>query len=372
MNRSAEGKTGFVSSLPPNLKSGLESSQLPALDGVRAVAAFLVVFYHFGFTKISGGMGVLIFFVLSGFLITWLLLKEDEKFGTVSLRNFYSRRGLRIFPAFYCYWLFYIALLIVRHRQILWGQAMASFFYVNNYFQAIKGDPNTGLSHTWSLGIEEQFYLLWATGFLLLRKNRKRIAWALAGIIGSIWIYRELLVFVFKVHQGYMYEAFDTRADHLLIGCLMAVMLRSEFASKVWTAICSNVLFSLVPVLLLVASVACADMYGALYRDAIGFIVDPVLVAILITQAIAFRGTVIWAWSNFAWVRFLGRISYSIYLYQQIVLEPARKVLASYPVVVQLVAAIMAVVLTASGSYYIIERPFLKLKERFYTKTATA
>jgi peptidoglycan/LPS O-acetylase OafA/YrhL len=354
------------------LQSGLRFPQLPALDGVRAVAAFLVVFYHFGFTYIPGGLGVLIFFVLSGFLITWLLLKEDEKFGTVSLGKFYSRRALRIFPAFYVYWILYIAFMIFRHHHILWTQAIASLLYVNNYFQALRGDPNTGLSHTWSLGIEEQFYLLWATGFLLIRRNRKRMAWVLGGVIGAIWIYRELLIFVFRVWQGYIYEAFDTRADHLLIGCLLAVMLRSEFASKFWGAMCSNVLVSVTLLLLLMASGACECFYGAGYRDVAAFIVDPVLVAILIVQVIAFRESFTWAWLNIGWVRYLGRISYSIYLYQQIVIEPTRKVLAAYPVAVQLAATIMLVSCTASASYYIIERPFLRLKERFTIKMATA
>lgn len=339
---------------------------------MRAVAALMVVFYHFGFAYISGGLGVLMFFVLSGFLITWLLLKEDERFSSVSLTNFYSRRALRIFPAFYCYWLAYIVLVTLRHRHILWSQAWSSFFYVNNYFQALHGDPNTGLSHTWSLGIEEQFYLLWAPGFLLLIRNRKRMAWALASLIAAIWLYRELLISVFGTWQGYIYEAFDTRADHLLIGCLLAVLLRCEFASKFWKVMCSNVLVSL-PVLLLLASSAAGEyFYGALYRDAVAFVIDPILVAILIAQVIAFRESIVWGWMNLTWVRYLGRISYSIYLYQQIVIGPVIKILAAYSMLVQLAAAITVVILIASASYYVIERPFLRMKERFNRKAAIA
>ena len=358
--------------LPHNLEAGLRLSQLPALDGLRAVGAFLVVFYHFGFKFISGGLGVLIFFVLSGFLITWLLLKEEERFGDISLRNFYSRRALRIFPAFYCYWLLYVLMLAVRHRSVIWNQAIASLFYANNYFQALRGDPNTGLSHTWSLGIEEQFYLLWAPSLLLFRKNRKRLAWVLAGAIAAIWIYRELLIFVFGVWQGYIYEAFDARADHLLIGCLLAVMLRSKFATRFWRTVCSNALAPGPVAVLLAGSAAFEYLRGTAYRDAIGFIIDPVLIAILIAQLIAFRETSIWSWLNLTWVRYLGRISYSIYLYQQITVEPVRKILARYPVAVQLAGALLAVILIASGSYYAVERPFLKLKERFYEKPRRA
>jgi peptidoglycan/LPS O-acetylase OafA/YrhL len=369
-NRS--GNASLTRSLPLPLKNGLLSSQLPAIDGLRAVAVLMVVFYHFGFAYAPGGLGVLIFFVLSGFLITWLLLKEDERFRSVSLTNFYSRRALRIFPAFYCYWLLYVLLVTLRHHYILWSQAWSSFFYVNNYFQALHGDPNTGLSHTWSLGIEEQFYLLWAPAFLLLRKDRKQMTWVLASLIAAIWLYRELRIFAFGTWQGYIYEAFDTRADHLLIGCLLAVLLRSEFASKFWKAMCSNVLVSMPVLLLLMSSAACEYFYGAPYRDAVAFVIDPILVAILIAQVIAFRESIVWGWLNLAWVRYLGRVSYSIYLYQQIVVGPVRKILAAYPMAVQLAATMIFVILTASASYYFVERPFLKMKERFNRKPAIA
>src|SRR5277367_3553464 len=76
------------------LASGLSQPKIPGLDGLRAIAVFLVIFYHFGFPWAPGGLGVLIFFVISGFLITWLLLKEHEKRGSVSLRRFYARRAL--------------------------------------------------------------------------------------------------------------------------------------------------------------------------------------------------------------------------------------------------------------------------------------
>jgi peptidoglycan/LPS O-acetylase OafA/YrhL len=74
------------------------------------LAVFLVVLYHFGFAKVPGGHGVIVFFVLSGFLITWLLLEEQKSTGTVSLRGFYRRRALRIFPAFYVFWLLVVFL----------------------------------------------------------------------------------------------------------------------------------------------------------------------------------------------------------------------------------------------------------------------
>src|ERR1700678_807442 len=128
------------SRLPVPLHSGLSSGHIPSLDGLRAIAAFLVVFYHFGFDSCPAGLGVLAFFVLSGFLITWLLLKEEERSGSISLKLFYIRRSLRIFPAYYVYWLISVGIFLVHnllHKNSLFHlfrhflpQAVASFFYV--------------------------------------------------------------------------------------------------------------------------------------------------------------------------------------------------------------------------------------------------
>jgi peptidoglycan/LPS O-acetylase OafA/YrhL len=359
--------------LPANLESGLQQSQLAGLDGMRAIAAFMVVFYHFGIPLVSGGEGVLIFFVLSGFLITWLLLRENDELETVSLRNFYIRRSLRIFPAFYCYAAILFALHFIRqHARIVWPQALAALFYVSNYYQALNGDPNTGFSHTWSLSIEEQFYVLWPLTFLLLRRNYRRMSLVLAGAILAIWIYREVLIFVFDVHQGYIYEAFDTRADHLLMGCLLAVVLRTRQLPQFWNWISVRSWAAAVVAALLALSGVAESFYGPLYRDSVSFIVNPVLTAIWITQLIALRGATMWRWTSWAWVRYLGRISYSIYLYQQLTVSVPEKLLARQPVVVQLGASIALTVLVATASHYFVERPFLRLKARFKQTAAGA
>src|SRR5258708_39435641 len=122
------------------LDSKLSRSYIPALDGLRAVAVFLVILSHFGLELVPGSHGVMIFFVLSGFLITWLLLKENDSKGTISLSSFYKRRTLRIFPAFYVYWLMMVALLVSTGRSVLWPHAWSALFYGSNYYSAILGD----------------------------------------------------------------------------------------------------------------------------------------------------------------------------------------------------------------------------------------
>jgi peptidoglycan/LPS O-acetylase OafA/YrhL len=256
-----------------------------------------------------------------------------------------------------------VGFLLLSHRRVAGAQAICSFVYANNYYQAVFGDPNTGLSHTWSLGIEEQFYLLWPLTFLLLKQTRNRIRFLAIGIL-TVWTYREALVFLAHVHQGYIYEAFDTRADHLMIGCLLAVLLRAGVCGRLWRGLCFSSRLAWGTLVALAASTACAIHFGSDYRDSVGFIVDPLLVAALIVQTLAHPAAGLGIALNWRWVRYLGTISYSVYLYQQIAIGPAKKLAAHWPALA-LPVTTAAVILVASGSYWLIERPFLRLKKRY-------
>ena len=347
-----------------SLRSKLALPNIPALDGMRAVAVFLVIFYHFGFDRVPGGLGVLIFFVLSGFLITWLLLKENNSTGAVSIRGFYIRRALRIFPAFYCFWLGTAALLIVTHRAVDWPHALSALCYTSNYYQGIVRPPDSFVSHTWSLAIEEQFYLLWPGIFYLFRSRLKILTGLVAGIIVCVWTWRLVLQFAFHVNQSYIYRAFETRIDHLMVGCLLALLIRQGAATSLLAKCCRHIWTPLVPAGLLFVS-ACVFGQSPDYRDSIGFILEPLLVAMLLVQLIYFESTSLWKWTNTSVMRWLGRISYSLYLYQQITLHPAQRLLARFPVAVQLLAGTAFTIVMAAASFYLVERYFLQLKRKF-------
>jgi peptidoglycan/LPS O-acetylase OafA/YrhL len=335
------------------------SGKIPKLDFLRAVSAAIVILYHSGNTIVPAGYGVLTFFVISGFLITWLLLQENEKSGTVSLKGFYMRRSLRIFPAFYVYWIIAIALLAF-HARIPWAQAIASFFYVCNYYQGLHGYPSTPFSHTWSLGVEEQFYLLWPWVFYYFRNRLGTLAQGLCIAIPVLWLYRSLLHF-HGVDEAYIYTSFETRVDAILCGCLLAILL---FTGVARTALATIRRGRYLPItlLLLTASVVANNHHGIGYRNVIGFSIDPILIAVLIAQLIVFRHA---DWMDATPISYLGRISYSTYLYQQLVIP---FVVRMFPKIsgAPFMALTLAITwIVAAISFECVEKPFLKLKDRF-------
>lgn len=350
--------------LPPPLAAGLARTHLAGIDGLRAIAAMLVVVYHAGVPGVPASTGVLAFFVLSGFLITRLMIDEESETKTVSLKRFYIRRSFRIFPAFYAYFFVVLAITWLRHQTINPAWAASSFFYVSNYYQAIFGDPDGRLSHTWSLSVEEQFYLLWPVAFLALRTTERRFK-TLIVLIPVLWLYRELLVFVFHVNQGYIYEAFDTRVDHILMGCLLAVALHGGYLGWLWRIVCSspwNILLTLGLIVLTFQGGRFIPVRD--YRDSVEFVIMPVLCAVLVAQLVAFPDHLVTRPFNWGWMRYLGKISYSIYLYQQIVVYPAMQ-LVPQSRTLGVIAAIVVTIIAAMGSWYVIEQPFLRLRKRF-------
>jgi peptidoglycan/LPS O-acetylase OafA/YrhL len=351
--------TGATSgSLPENLASALRLSVLPGLDSLRTIAVLLVVLYHYRL-PVNGGLGVTIFFVLSGFLITWLLLKEEAKWGDISLRLFYIRRSLRIFPAFYVFWaVIVIGFGVLRHKPVAWPQAISAFFYTSNYYQAITGNWETALFHTWSLAIEEQFYLIWPAVFMAVRGNDRRARLMFAAI-PCFWVYRWVLG-AFGVPEGYIYAALDTRADHLLTGCLLAILLFEKRGGRIWARLTARRWYLAVPLILLAFSSTVTVLTGVHFRNNIAFILDPLLTVVLLVQALALRPD----WMNSQIMQFGGRLSYSVYLYHMLAMAIAGKLLTGIPEPARFLGVVAAVIAVSLLSYFVVEKPFLKLKDR--------
>jgi peptidoglycan/LPS O-acetylase OafA/YrhL len=171
-----------------------------------------------------------------------------------------------------------------------------------------------------------------------------------------------VLYFIFHVDQAYFYASFDTRMDALMVGCLFATLLKRGALYSFWRALCSK-FFMLLPAAALLCSMRFGHSLLPRYRDVVAFAIDPILIALLMVQLISFSNHFCARWIESPLMRFLGRISYSLYLYQQITLGFALKLFANQSVVTQLLAAVAVTMTVALLSYYVIERPFLKFKD---------
>ncbi len=208
---------------------------VPALDGLRGIAILLVVAHHTGnmipWTSghlRGGALGVDLFFVLSGFLITSLLLAEWSGSGTVSLRSFYGRRARRLLPALLALvglaWLLSIALNPQRAPEASLF-ALARLSYFGNFLIAFGGGLGKGFVHLWSLAQEEQFYLLWPPVLLFLLRRHvapRRVLWLLIALIGAVNVDRLVIVLLGAGEQRLWYAP-DTHGDAILFGCAAAI-----------------------------------------------------------------------------------------------------------------------------------------------------
>ncbi len=337
------------------LEATLQGDHLPALDGLRAVAVFVVIAYHGLWTFVPGDLGVTAFFVLSGFLITWLLLREHDRTG-IGLPRFYLRRVLRIFPAYYAFVAASFAYDHLKGQDWPAGLTLAATTYTVNYYNATHGHPITSVAHAWSLGIEEQFYLLWPLLLIgLLRLHRVRNG--LIAIIALIVAWRTWLVLQ-GAPSAYVYNAFETRFDSLAIGCLLATVTREAWFHRLapWVA---HWWLALITV---VAVVAARKQLPHDWHYSVGFSIEALLIALLIVQLLQVYKHPAWSWLQNPVVRWLGLLSYSLYLWHVWGLTAGARVPG--PALVQFAAGVLFAIGLAAASYYGIERPFLRIKDR--------
>ena len=238
----------LTTSPPQAFNSAARIPQLPALDGLRAVAVVAVLLWHAEVGVVRGGFfGVESFFVVSGYLITALLWTERRATGRTSLLGFWTRRARRLLPALYLLLLVVMVALVVGWRDLVArarGDAAAAAVYVSNWYQLLSnqsyfaesGRPSP-FKHLWSLAVEEQFYLVWPLlllGLILLwRGHRVRIAFSVAAMAVASGL-ATAITFVLRHDPGAsipydpsrLYYGLDTRAGGLLLGCALALVWR--------------------------------------------------------------------------------------------------------------------------------------------------
>ncbi len=363
---------------------------VPALNGIRGVAVALVLVGHSGIPGVTGGfIGVDIFFVLSGFLITSLLLDEIGRTGQLDLGSFWVRRARRLLPA-----LLIMVLAVIAARLLfppdavsdLRNDATAAFLWVANwafvshetdYFS--QGAPPSPLQHTWSLGVEEQYYLIWpvliaAVAVLLAVIARRRgktptivavrRAVLVLAVLGTVGSAAEAILMASDASLNRVYFGTDTRAQALLIGAAAAALLVRD-----WPAIMAGLPLihsrwvrwlawgvPLAGVAVLAAITHVATGSATEFHNGLLIVVAVAAVAVIAPVALEQNGPVAWVLSTPPLVA-LGVISYGVYLWHWpvfLVLNGERTDWSGYA----LFAARCAVTLVlAVGSWWLIERP---------------
>lgn len=342
---------------------------VPELDGIRGIAIIAVLIHHQLTTlSLEGGfLGVDLFFVLSGFLITSLLVSEFEQTGSISIRRFYMRRVLRLGPALGLYLIscivvtYYTQLINLQRQLILVAIAL---LYSTNWRMAFGWDPVLDpTSIIWSLSIEEQFYLAWPLllfACMSLKFKRKFIAGGLVTVIIAICVHRNVLLNT-GADLTRLYYGTDTRADVLLAGCLTALLPVQRFKHNRLVGI-AGILATLF-FLYLMATVSFTDEW--LYRGGFTLIASLAALIILIAANAPPRMlSVALQWSPLRW---LGRISYGLYLWHWLVIQTTTLYYFGYW---EPWAKLALAVGIATASFYIVELPFNRLKTRFASRTS--
>jgi peptidoglycan/LPS O-acetylase OafA/YrhL len=346
------------------------ASRLPSLDGLRAVSICMVVIGHcsktitglsnsaymfLGFVG-AGRLGVSIFFVISGFLITTLLVREQLSTHTISLKDFYIRRAFRIFPGFYAYWLVAFVLALLGYIHLSRSDLISAAIYIWNYVP--RNVDTWFLGHTWSLSVEEQFYLLWP--FILKLSGPKRGTWAALAVVVTAPFIRLGSYFLLPSARPRIGMMLHTRADSLMIGALLALICFNEDHLRILKRSVSSWLIPVVSLCILVIDTSLTMHFKGGYVLSIGYSLQNLMIAMLMAHVVLYDKTILGRILNCPAVVHVGLISYSLYLWQQLFLTTSNTTFSGF-FPWNVVCAFAA----AELSYYMLEKPFLRWRKRF-------
>ncbi len=357
-----------------------KDNYFPALDGLRGIAILLVVFYHnYDFIDqfTFGWLGVDIFFVLSGYLITGILISTLGRQGY--LKNFYTRRMLRIFPLYYAILIIFLVVFPLlgfykQELQYYLNNQLWLWIYLQNWLYSFNLPVNNSvLNHLWSLAVEEQFYLVWPLLILLIR-NTRTLFFLMLFILLAVISARGILYLLKLPKFNYIAFYTFTRIDGLCIGSMIALLHKINFtflsrylAIIITVLACFNFAFYFLTF---------QNSKAYPYYAIVGYTTFAGLFGVLVHELVSTSHSFLNKCFSFAPLRFLGKISYGLYIFHwpiYLLLTPAVARLIGpfinlplklertlYSSVVTLVAIVVSII-----SYYTFEMKFLKLKEKF-------
>ena len=349
---------------------------VPGLDGLRGIAVLIVMIYHGCFflnDYFPGGIiGVDIFFVLSGFLITSLIVREFINTSSFSFSNFYIRRFLRLAPALLLVLLFVslINVVIFDKEKLISNLAAVSItlFSASNFSTMLAIHDINYLATTWSLSIEEQFYLIWpVTLFILLRTIHNRFV--LAAVVFGLTLFAGW-VRLYMMNGDYswqrLYYGSDTRMVALMIGCVLGIVLSFDLLSPRLKDVAAKWLTIVSP--LGVICLPLISLYITPYNKSTywGFFAVEIITAIFILDISINNRSIVRRLLSMKWLCWIGSISYGLYLWNYLlILLFMRLEFDAFQIVIM---GTLATLLIATSSFYFIEKPFLKLKSAYGSK----
>jgi peptidoglycan/LPS O-acetylase OafA/YrhL len=344
-------------------------NHIPALDGLRALAVLIIMLLHFkSWSLVPGGrVGVDLFFVLSGFLITTLLLQEWARFGSVSIRGFYLRRALRLLPAAAVFVAFYVAVSIAFREHQFTSQEPVNFILRNatfvatysfNWLVVAEGDPRRGFSHLWSLSIEEQFYLIWPLILLLLL--RARVSAARIMIFSALLFVASASLPIFQPGEWRrLYFGTDYRMHGLLAGCLVAELyvagVLREPATRTPLFRCA-----LIGAIVCLSAIVLGAKDDRVFLYAGGHTLAAVCASVLVVGVMFNRASTFTTILSNPVLEYVGKRSYALYLWHNAFAFWLRSLDTYSNVVLCFLISFAA----AELSYRIVESPALSLKSR--------
>lgn len=304
--------------------------RIKALDGIRAVAIAMVVGYHADKEVVPAGLwGVVLFFVLSGYLITRLLCIERDRHGEIELKHFYLKRATRLYPALYV-----VCLILLGVGLIGWSNATPTLGLYGNYAR-IAGVDLGLLTHTWFLSVIAHFYLIWPLVIAAVRPRHRIRVIGLLAVVAIVW----RVVAIGVLSPGWVYNATDTNAAALLAGCFLAVIPQREWRFAGWS----------IPLLL---GLIFVPYFG---EESPAFTWGHFIALALSVAAIQYALTRP-SWLETRVMVWLGKVSYGLYLWHYVFL---RSGLFSIWVALPLSVA------AAAASWYLLEAPLQRWRKRF-------